>query len=81
MPDVLIGSFKAAKADADPQKTLAAPHVAGSNSGFPQLEGFAAVHQHLHRFLNASLQYVFKRVIILVLQKAKTTLNSNKHTR
>lgn len=44
MPDVLIGSFKAAKADADPQKTLAAPHVAGSNSGFPQLEGFAAVH-------------------------------------
>lgn len=44
MPDILIGSLKAAKADADPQKTLAAPHVARSNGGFPQLEGFAAVH-------------------------------------
>ncbi len=75
MPDVLIGSLKAAKADADPQKTLTAPHVAGSNSSFPQLQGFAAVHQHFHRFFNTSLQYVFQRVIILVLGEggAKTT--------
>lgn len=71
MPDVLIGSLKAAKADADPQKTLTAPHVAGSNSSFPQLQGFAAVHQHFHRFFNTSLQYVFQRVIILVLRGGK----------
>ncbi len=75
MPDVLIGSLKAAKADADPQKPLTAPHVAGSNSSFPQLQGFAAVHQHFHRFFNTSLQYVFQRVIILVLrgEKKQTT--------
>lgn len=67
MPDILVGSFEAAESNADPQQTLTAPHVAGCDCGFPELQSFTAVHQHLHRLLHVGLQQVLQRVVVLVL--------------
>lgn len=71
MPDVLIGSFEAAEADADTQKALASPHVARGDGGLPQLQCLAAIHQHLHRLLHVSLQEVLQRVVVFVLHFTK----------
>lgn len=43
MPNIFTGSFKAAEANADPYKTLAAPHAAGYDSCLPHGQRPAAV--------------------------------------
>lgn len=76
MPHVLVGSLKAAEADADPQEPLTAPHVAGCDRGLAQLQSLTAIHQHLHRLLHVSLQQILQRVVVLVLNHTYTQSSS-----
>lgn len=43
MPNVFIGSFKAAEANADPHQPLAAPQAAGHDGRLPDGQRLAAV--------------------------------------
>ena len=43
VPNILIGSFKAAEADAEPQQSWAAPHGAGCDGGLSHCQHLAAV--------------------------------------
>ena len=71
MPDILIGSLKAAEANGDAQQTLASPHVTRGNGGLPQLQGLGGVDQHPDWLLNAGLQQVLQCVIIFVLENMR----------
>lgn len=67
VPDIFVGPIEAAKTNADPQKALAAPHIAGSHRRLPELQCLAAVDQHLHRLLHVCFQQVLEGVIVFIL--------------
>lgn len=67
MPNIFIGSLEAAEANADSQKPLAAPHVAGRDSRLPHCQRLAAIQQHLDGLLHVHLQQLFQGVIVPVL--------------
>lgn len=68
MPDVLIGSFKAAEAHAGAEQTLATPHVAGRHLQLPRALGFGVVHFQFDRLLHVGLQEVFQQVALFILE-------------
>lgn len=68
MPDVLIGSFKAAETHASAQQTLATPHVAGGHLQLPHALGFGVVHFQFHRLLHVGLQEVFQQAALFILE-------------
>lgn len=72
VPNVLIGSFEAAEADADPQEALAPPHVAGRHRDLPHVQRLAAVHLHLDGPLHVQLQQLFEVVVVFVLSEINT---------
>lgn len=77
MPNILIGSFKAAEANAEPQKALAAPRVAGRDGCLPDSLRPAVVQQHLDRPLHVHSQQLFQGVVVpVLLQTHVNTLNS-----
>lgn len=67
MPNIFIGSLEAAEANADSQKPLAAPHVAGRDRRLPHCQRLAAIQQHLDGLLHVHLQQLFQGVIVPVL--------------
>lgn len=72
MPDVLIGSFEAAEADADPQKPLAPPRVARRDGGLPHGLRLAVVQQHLDGQLHVGFQQLLQRVVVPPLSDMDT---------
>lgn len=68
MPDVLIGSFKAAEAHAGAEQTLATPHVAGRHLQLPRALGLGVVHFQFDRLLHVGLQEVFQQVALFILE-------------
>lgn len=68
MPDVLIGSFKAAEADTGTKQTLTAPHVTGCHLQFPHPLGFRVVHFKFYGFLHIGFQKVFQQVAFFILE-------------
>lgn len=66
VPNIFVGPIEAAEPDANPQQALAAPQVAGCDRGLPQLQGFAAVDEHLHRLLHVGFQQVLQSVVVLI---------------
>lgn len=66
VPNIFVGPIEAAEPDANPQQALAAPQVAGCDRGLPQLQGFAAVDEHLHRLLHIGFQQVLQSVVVLI---------------
>ena len=71
MPNILIGSFKAAEADASAKQTLTAPHVTGCHLQFPHPLGFGVVHLKFDRFLHIGFKEVFQQVAFLILEEQK----------
>lgn len=69
MPNIFIGSFKAAEANADPQEPLAAPHAAGRDSRVPHQHCLAVVQLHPNGPLHVHLQQLLQGVIIFVLSE------------
>lgn len=68
VPNIFVGPIETAEPDANPQQALAAPQVAGCDRGLPQLQGFAAVDEHLHRLLHVGFQQVLQSVVVLILE-------------
>lgn len=67
VPDVLIGSFKAAKSDASTQQTLTPPHVAGCHLQLPHALRFWVVNFNSDRFLHIGFQEVPQQITFFTL--------------
>ena len=77
MPNVLIGSFKAAEADASTQQALTTPHVTGCHLQFPHPLGFGVVHLKFDRFLHIGFEEVFQQVTFFILEKQRNMDDSS----
>lgn len=71
MPNILIGSFKAAEADTSAQQTLTTPHVTGYHLQLPHPLGFRVVHFKFDRFLHICFQEVFQQVTFFILERER----------
>lgn len=78
MPNIFIGSFKAAKANRDSKQALAPPHVAGGDCAFSQLQGLGGINQHFDWFLYTGFEQVLQGVIVLVLWNWETMVKMRK---
>lgn len=66
VPDVLVGTLKAAEADTDAKQALATPQVAGSDGNIAHLQRLAAEHGHSYRLLHVGLQQVLQCLVVPV---------------